>query len=327
VTGHPEISEPAAQAVSVVGYTPLVSIVIPTRNESEDIRATIEACLAISHSQKEVVVVDDSVDDTPRIVTEYADRGVRLVRRSVNTDGCCGARNLGIQEAAGEIVVLLNADAVPRPDFLERIARHYAAGADYVIVRSTVLNSDCIWGQLVEAEARRYLARKPDMEWSEGFSCRRSAALEVGLIPGRFPVNFCRDWRLGAALSGAGKKKHVDLEIPMEHVVPPTAGAFFRHSIWRGTMLAPASYFLAGRSLITVGLHVTARAAQTALRHLFVFPALLSAVRLAGYLSGGPRLVVKLWGALFVRDAGVFIGLFRGLLRVVRSERQPRKRR
>ena len=57
------------------------SFVIPTRNEAEDIRRTLERCLAVDYPHKEILVVDDSTDETPRIVSEYADRGVRLIHR------------------------------------------------------------------------------------------------------------------------------------------------------------------------------------------------------------------------------------------------------
>ena len=115
---------------------PLVSIVIPARNEGADIARTLEVCLDIDYAPKEIIVVDDSTDDTPAIVASYAERNVRLIHRTQNDNGCCGARTTGMRQAAGVIVVLLNADARPAPDFIDRILTHYRDGADYVIVRS-----------------------------------------------------------------------------------------------------------------------------------------------------------------------------------------------
>lgn len=116
----------------------LISIIIPTRNEANDIAATLERCLDLEYEPKEIVVIDDSTDKTPFIVATYASRGVRLVHRSTNSDGCCGARNLGMQEARGSIIVLLNADDRPGTDFLERLSRQYKNGADCLITRSVV---------------------------------------------------------------------------------------------------------------------------------------------------------------------------------------------
>jgi glycosyltransferase involved in cell wall biosynthesis len=128
-----------------------ISIVIPARNEAQDIRATLERCLAIDYPAKEIIVVDDSSDETPQIVEEYAEKGVRLIRREKNQDACCGARNVGIRAAQGEVIVLLDADAHPPPDFLARIAEHYAAGADWLVVRSRVANRESLWGRYLYA--------------------------------------------------------------------------------------------------------------------------------------------------------------------------------
>ena len=97
------------------------SLIIPTKNEALDIAGTLEACLAIDYPHKEVIVVDDSSDDTPEIAAGYADRGVRVIHRERNENACCGARNLGMQRATGDVVVVINGDARPSADFLERL--------------------------------------------------------------------------------------------------------------------------------------------------------------------------------------------------------------
>jgi glycosyltransferase involved in cell wall biosynthesis len=45
-----------------------VSIVIPTRNEAEDIAETINSCFALDYKNKEIIVVDDSSDNTVEII-------------------------------------------------------------------------------------------------------------------------------------------------------------------------------------------------------------------------------------------------------------------
>lgn len=76
-----------------------VSIVIPTRNESQDIRKTIENCLRLDGPLREIIVVDDSDDDTPEIVGKYVFDKVILMHREVNRNGCCGARREGARVA------------------------------------------------------------------------------------------------------------------------------------------------------------------------------------------------------------------------------------
>jgi hypothetical protein len=299
---------------------PLVSIIIPAKNEAEDIRRTLEACIALDYPGKEIIVVDDSTDETPDIVVGFASRGVRLIHRAKNSNGCCGARNEGMRVARGEIVVLLNADAVPSTDFLVRIMEHYRRGADYVIVRSTVMNQELAWGRLIEAEGRQYFTTDPDAQWSEGFSCRREAAVAVGLIPGDFPVPFCRDWRLGAALSAAGYRKVTDLTIPMRHVVPRDLGAYWRHCIWRGSLLPPAARYFGGRSVLVVALREVLRAVRTLTLTVLVVPGLVRALRLTGHSERGAGDLLPLWVAAVVRDLGMMVGCFRGVRAVASAD-------
>src|SRR3989344_5290464 len=94
------------------------SIIIPSYNEGEDIRLSIESAITQKYPNKEILVVDDSSDSTPKIINEYAKKGVRFINGPRN--GCCEARNLGIKTATGDIIVLLNADVVLPSDFLER---------------------------------------------------------------------------------------------------------------------------------------------------------------------------------------------------------------
>src|SRR3989344_4934823 len=116
------------------------SIIIPSYNEGDDIRLSIESALNQDYLEREILVIDDSHDNTPSIIQEYERMGVRLIKGKQN--GCCGARNFGIETAIGDIVVLLNADVVLPKDFLNRLAAHYHSGADYVLVESLTFNTD-----------------------------------------------------------------------------------------------------------------------------------------------------------------------------------------
>jgi glycosyltransferase involved in cell wall biosynthesis len=291
---------------------PLISVIIPTRNEAADIAHSLEACLALRYEPKEIIVVDDSTDGTPQIVSTYAPRGVRLIHREHNDNGCCGARNLGMKMANGEIVVVLNADNVPQPDFLDRLLPHYHDGADYVIVRSLVMNRDNLWGEYTYATNMAWLSTQPNMEWSEGFSCRRAAAEAVGYIPGYFPVPFCRDWKIGEALNRAGFKKHIDLNIPMEHVTPDTLKTYWHNQIWRGTFSSPHAYYFGHKPLPIILLREVLKAGRAALCYLLVVPALITAARISTHTNRGWRAVPSLFWAGLVQSVATSVGNFKG---------------
>ena len=224
-------------------YKPLVSIIIPTYNEKEDVRLSLNAAIKFEYLNKEIIVVDDSTDETPDIVKEYEKYGVRLIRRNIRSNGCCGARNLGILEAKGEIVVLLNADVFPLKDFIDKILSHYENGADYVLVKSKVANPEYLFPRFIEAEGCYDYDGQNWIEWTEGFSCRRQAALDIGLIPGNFPIPFCRDWLLGLKLRGKYRKV-IDTSIVVPHIAPKGTKEYWRIRENRGKFSALFQFFI-----------------------------------------------------------------------------------
>lgn len=215
-----------------------VSIVIPTRNEADDLCATLDALLALEVGAREILVVDASDDDTPAVVARYPPP-VRLIRQSRGR-GRAAARNEGILAARGEIVVVLNADVRLPPDFLPRILAHYAAGADYLLVESRVSNLGAVTGRFVQAMHERDYPPRPDVEaamnWTEGFSCRREAAIAVGLFPEGRDVTLVagEDGWFGERLASAGYRKIFDRGLVVSHVVPERLGSFAAQRAGRG---------------------------------------------------------------------------------------------
>jgi glycosyltransferase involved in cell wall biosynthesis len=229
-------------------YKPLISIIIPTYNEGEDVRLSLDAAIGFNYPHKEIIVVDDSTDNTPDIVKKYEQYGVRLMKRKSRENGCCGARNWGIKEARGEIIVLLNADVSPPRDFLERILPHYENGVDYLLVWQEVANNEYLFPRFVEAEGNLNYDNCDWIEWTEGFSCRREAAIDVGMIPGNFPLPFCRDWLLGKRL-GEKYRKAIDRSIIVSHIAPHTFRDFWRVRKSRGRFAFLFNFFIGSVSM------------------------------------------------------------------------------
>lgn len=111
---------------------PLVSIILATYNESENIEEMIRAVLANVRDPVEVIVVDDdSPDLTWKIATEIGDPRVKVIRR-IGTRGLASAVNRGLIESRGEFIGWMDADlgmpAELLPSMIERMT-----GADVVI--------------------------------------------------------------------------------------------------------------------------------------------------------------------------------------------------
>lgn len=96
---------------------PLVSVIIPTHNRAALLCQAVESVLEQSYGNLEIIVIDDgSTDDTAEAVQRYADR-VRYTRRP--NAGVNAARNLGLKQARGEFVALLDSDDLWPPYKIE----------------------------------------------------------------------------------------------------------------------------------------------------------------------------------------------------------------
>lgn len=303
-----------------------ISIIIPTFNESEDIRGTLDACVALDYPEKEVIVVDDSNDNTPEIVSEYTDRGVCLIRRDRNVGGRCGARNDGIRAARGDVVVILNADVRLPSDFLSRIAEHYENGADYVLVDARVSNTEHLFARYVDAKHRmNHLPEDGDwFEWSEGFSCRKRAAEAVGLFPTP-PITLMagEDGYFGNALKKKGYKKHVDRSIVVEHIAPHAFRDFWKTA--RERVNAQASYFLEHKSIPSILLRTVGRTLVTALSVLPIVPLLYCGARTARFSSRKYRDAIPFAYAYGVEQIAMVVGKWKSLFTLAKFKYLQRR--
>jgi len=130
---------------------PLISVLIPARNESVNIRRTLDALLLQNYPAFEVVVADDrSDDDTPRILREFAakDRRLRLVEIRELPEGWTG-KSHALQQAAavarGDLFLFLDADVALDPGALSVLASHFLAGGFDMFSLVLRLDSRSFW--------------------------------------------------------------------------------------------------------------------------------------------------------------------------------------
>ena len=87
---------------------PLVSIIINNYNYGRYIRQAIESALSQTHKNVELIIVDDgSTDESRCIIEEYKDRAIVIAKQN---GGQASAFNVGIMEAKGDFILLLDSD-------------------------------------------------------------------------------------------------------------------------------------------------------------------------------------------------------------------------
>ena len=106
---------------------PLTSIVVVTRDNEDFIGPCLDSIRRnTSYPNYEVIVVDNaSRDDTRRMLASYAEQEPRLrVILQDENAGFAQASNVGVEQAGGDYLALLNVDTIVTWGWLERLLRH-----------------------------------------------------------------------------------------------------------------------------------------------------------------------------------------------------------
>lgn len=127
---------------------PMVSVVIPTYNESRFLPRCIESVLNQTYNNLEIIVVSDgSTDDTNDVVNSYLATGkVRLIVQ--NNSGVSRARNNGVNHCSGEYIAFIDSDDAWFPHKLDKQLDVFLKHNDIVLV-TTGLNKVNVNGDLL----------------------------------------------------------------------------------------------------------------------------------------------------------------------------------
>lgn len=112
----------------LVSHDPSVSVVISSRNRASQLRKTLARVQSLETAVPwELVLVDNaSTDDTLRVMDAFgkeADFPVQVVQESL--PGWGAAKNTGVRTSSGGIVVSLDDDCYPAPDYIDSVAEAF----------------------------------------------------------------------------------------------------------------------------------------------------------------------------------------------------------
>jgi glycosyltransferase involved in cell wall biosynthesis len=153
----------------------MISVIIPSYNSEKTIKQCLGSLINQTYEgEYEIILVDSSNDKTLEIVnSQYPN--VKLVHLKSKTDPGT-ARNIGIRQARGEIIALIDSDCFAMTDWLKRIVE--AHGETYNIVGGVVVNGNAAddiigWAGYL-AEFREFLPGLPKMEVNHIPTCNIS---------------------------------------------------------------------------------------------------------------------------------------------------------
>lgn len=98
--------------------TPLVSIVLPMYNAEKFVGECIQSILSQTYTNFELLILDDgSTDDSIKVVENFSDSRIRLIRREHDY---IATLNCGLSESQGKYIARIDADDIMFPLRIEK---------------------------------------------------------------------------------------------------------------------------------------------------------------------------------------------------------------
>lgn len=202
------------------GHELTVSVLIPAHNEEATIRKTLNSLMSLRGPVTEIHISENgSTDGTAKVVNDFiAQHGdSRFQLHEFGGVGKARALNLALAQTKASVIVVVDADSVVDPDFVERILPHFAnskvgavAGNVKVGNRGRLLaklqSLEYIVSLALDRRAQSHLGVVSVVPGAAG-AFRRDALVRIGGWPARTLVE---DTDLTVSLLGAG------WEIPYE---------------------------------------------------------------------------------------------------------------
>lgn len=212
---------------------PLVSFVVPVRNDAERLARCLASILASHYDigRIEMIVVDNgSTDDSEATARSLG------AKTTVVPDVRVGElRNRGVAISRGELIAFVDADHELDGDWLPYAIETIEATGAAAVGASYHAPPDGTWVQRMYGALRGIIPGRKEVEWlgSGSMLVRRSAFDQVGGFDGA--LEACEDVDLCQRLRVAGLKVVSDDRLTSVHFGDPeTLFALFKGELWRG---------------------------------------------------------------------------------------------
>lgn len=269
-----------------------ITAIVPAYNASATLAECIEALLAqrLDYPLEIIVVDDGSTDTTAAIVQHYATQGVKLLQ--VPHKGAGAARNAGIKNASGNLLLFTDADCVPAADWAAIFVRAFAEDGDLAAAKGTYRTRQRnLIARFVQAEyADRYrrMRKAANIDFIDTYSAayRREVLLQEN-FDSRYPGAIVEDAELAFRLAERGFKMRFVPEANVYHYHVTSFSGYFRRKFkigyWRVAVYRQHPEKLRGDS------HTPQIAkVQMLLVAIMIFAAMVSLV--LRLISGSPKL-------------------------------------
>ena len=216
----------------------MISVVIPSYNSEKTIEKCVKALLNQSYPKRmyEIIVVDDgSTDDTSNIASKF--KRVKLIKQLHK--GPAVARNLGVKNSKGKIILFTDADCIPDKKWIKNMVKPFE-DKKIIGVSGTykTFNKNSLIARFAgyEIEERhKKLEKQKYIDFIGTFSAafRKNIFLRVKGFDEIFTTSSGEDPELSFRLEKIGKMVFQPNAF-VYHFHPDTLFKFLRQKFWRG---------------------------------------------------------------------------------------------
>ena len=103
---------------------PLVSVIVLNYNAGELLLNCIDSLKKSRYEKLEIIVVDNISTDNSQVICKERFPDINLIQNKENL-GYCGGNNIGITNAKGEFIVILNPDTIVEVNWLDELISAY----------------------------------------------------------------------------------------------------------------------------------------------------------------------------------------------------------
>lgn len=235
------------------GALPKMSIVIPMRNEAENICSTLSALRAQDYQAPfEVLCIDDrSTDSCAQLVRDFQvkhpDFDLKLFHIPQDAPKVCSpkkrALELGFSHTTGDVLMTLDADCIPPQSWVRSMASHFSRGAEIVQGPKKIRTPkgalegyqalDTLGFTLIEGAF--FAWKKPMLASAPSLAYRKELYLKVGGFAGLEDLESGDDDMLVQKMAELSSKVHYNLDPNAQVATVPA-------SSWKEALLQRARW-------------------------------------------------------------------------------------
>ena len=198
-----------------------ISVITPVHDGGDAFRACLAGLAACAPPAHELIVVVDGGSDGAAARSTAA--GAKVIELAA-TVGPARARNIGAAEAAGDVLLFIDADVVVPPSLVGRVAAHLQAGAGLAAVIGSYDDAPADPGFLSQYRnlLHHYVHQTSHEEastfWSGCGAIRRAVFLDEGGFNGSFSDPSIEDIEFGYRLRRTGHRVRLAKDLQVTHL-------------------------------------------------------------------------------------------------------------